>query len=81
MAIDAQLRNKGGFGLARFELPSLEEREDPFSWALGMSVSDQGPDRACGLNYLVWSEGLNLDRVWGLSHGCWNDVKCCLKSA
>lgn len=86
LAVDRQLSLATGFdGLSHLRLPqAIEQRpHDPYSWPLAASVSDQGSDMVFSMNLLRRhpSMCMNLDVVWGLSHGCWNDMVLATKGA
>jgi hypothetical protein len=84
VAMDHQIRMATVYdGLKRLQQPfaHAERDPDPYSWPLATTVSDQGPDLVCAMGFLRRhpSTNLNLDVAWGLSHGCWNDLKSAIK--
>lgn len=81
VAVDKQLRNALGDGLARFRLAtSIRDRGAAESWpVLSMSI-DQGSDGWTAAMYLCW-HNTNMVIMFDPSHRAWNDAKSGLQSS
>ena len=78
--LDTHLRNGTGYGgLVHLHQPfDLSDRDpDPYKWKSGSACNDQEPSLVCMFGFARRQPemNLNLDVVWGILHGQWNDGK------
>lgn len=78
--VDQVLSKSCGTGLDFYRVhPEQILTRDHWSWPRFTVTPDQGPDGLAALYYLRYSQAINVDVIYDMSHGVWRDQELATK--
>ena len=69
-----------GLSLNDFQVDvDIDQRGNPYSWPLLTAVADRASPNVCFLNYAGRKQSLNINIIYDINHGAWDDEKNTIK--